>query len=982
VTPPPLDAGSSPTAPPHVGEVVGGGRATLAHPGGPGGASDLSRVAVPVPAEGVELFGETPGSGYRQPPSLVRRLDGQTIQLTPLLYEVLRAIDGRRDLHAIATLVGERIDRTVSAADVLYLAEGKLRPLGLLREHDGSEPELRKANPLLALSCRVVITDPQVTRRLTRPFAALFRPGLVMLFTLAFIAVTWWTFFEQGMAASIHQAFYEPHLLLLVFALTLVSAGFHEFGHAAACRYGGATPGAMGFGLYLIWPAFYTDVTDSYRLGRAARLRVDLGGLYFNMVFAVGTFAVWGWLRADALLLLIVAQVLQMARQLAPLVRFDGYHILADLTGVPDLFAHIKPTLLGMLPSRWRSGQEQALKPWARAVVTLWVLVVVPLLAVMLITIVLILPRLAVTAWDSLGVQWQVLGENWSDRAFADVGIRLLSMISLALPVLMVSYLLGRVARRFGRWLWQVGDGSRTTRTAAVLGGAAVLAAVAFAWWPQGPVAPFEAEEQGTLPELFALSSLPAAEPVRAAADVPPLAPADPTPQAHPAAEAAPTHPHASVGSGVTPASRDGGVAGPPRPGAGDVPARPVTVPAGPPATGDEAAGNAPQDAPPASPPAEGPDDPGQPDDLEEPTDPGEPADLEEPTDPGGPADAEEPTDPGGPADLEEPTDPGGPADAEEPTDPGGPADAEEPTDEEERAPEAPTGEDTPTNPDSAPDWPFPWDAPLPAGEGDNRATVVNTEDGSSLHDVSSSLVWVHDGGPVAQRNEAFAYASCRDCRSLAAAFQVVLIIGQANVITPVNTAVAANYDCEACTTHAFAVQLVATLPAVPGDETLMELARLWSGLEQLEQHAGMLTPEQIYTWLKYTEAQILALLDDAGARVATASENAETETTEDAPTVDDPAVDDTVGADEEGGEPASDATLADGSTPDAETMDAAATDTHQVPEGEDEPEVSHPDEELGRDADEGSGSSTEAATPPEEGDGSEEELEKTTSEG
>ncbi|MET3350527.1 UNVERIFIED_ORG: hypothetical protein ABID57_002219 [Arthrobacter sp. UYEF1] len=39
-----------------------------------------------------------------------------------------------------------------------------------------------------------------------------------------------------------------------------------------------------------------------------------------------------------------------MIRQLLPLVRFDSYHILADATGVPDLFQRIKPTLLGLLP--------------------------------------------------------------------------------------------------------------------------------------------------------------------------------------------------------------------------------------------------------------------------------------------------------------------------------------------------------------------------------------------------------------------------------------------------------------------------------------------------------------------------------------------------------------------------------------------------------------------------------------------------------
>ena len=153
--------------------------------------------------------------------------------------------------------------------------------------------------------------------------------------------------FGKGLASATREAFDKPGLLLLVFALTVLSAGFHEFGHAAACRYGGATPGAMGAGLYLVWPAFYTDVTDSYRLGRAGPLRADLGGLYFNAIVAVAISASGGVTGWDALLLVVATQMLQMLRQLVPLVRFDGYHILADLTGVPDLFQRIKPTLLG-----------------------------------------------------------------------------------------------------------------------------------------------------------------------------------------------------------------------------------------------------------------------------------------------------------------------------------------------------------------------------------------------------------------------------------------------------------------------------------------------------------------------------------------------------------------------------------------------------------------------------------------------------------
>ena len=55
-------------------------------------------------AEGVELLGAYKDSGYAQPPSLVRRADGQVIQMSPLLYRVACRIDGSRGPDAIAAL--------------------------------------------------------------------------------------------------------------------------------------------------------------------------------------------------------------------------------------------------------------------------------------------------------------------------------------------------------------------------------------------------------------------------------------------------------------------------------------------------------------------------------------------------------------------------------------------------------------------------------------------------------------------------------------------------------------------------------------------------------------------------------------------------------------------------------------------------------------------------------------------------------------
>src|SRR3954449_724174 len=88
-------------------------------------------------AEGVELIGEFEGSGFKVPPLLARRADGQVIQLTRLLYLVAEACDGRRDAEAVADAVTERFGRRVTADNVAFLVDEKLRPLGVLAGPDG-----------------------------------------------------------------------------------------------------------------------------------------------------------------------------------------------------------------------------------------------------------------------------------------------------------------------------------------------------------------------------------------------------------------------------------------------------------------------------------------------------------------------------------------------------------------------------------------------------------------------------------------------------------------------------------------------------------------------------------------------------------------------------------------------------------------------------------------------------------------------------
>src|SRR4029453_917447 len=92
---------------------------------------------VPVLARGVQLLGEMQGSGYRTAPALVRRQDGQTITLTPLLYRTLEALVHHHTWAEVAEEISSAVDRDVTVEDVQFLVDEKLRPLGLLAAFDG-----------------------------------------------------------------------------------------------------------------------------------------------------------------------------------------------------------------------------------------------------------------------------------------------------------------------------------------------------------------------------------------------------------------------------------------------------------------------------------------------------------------------------------------------------------------------------------------------------------------------------------------------------------------------------------------------------------------------------------------------------------------------------------------------------------------------------------------------------------------------------
>jgi putative peptide zinc metalloprotease protein len=460
------------------------------------------------------LIGAYEGSGFKDPPSLVRRADGQILQFPPLLFEVLRTVDGQRDLNDIAAEVSDRVERRLGPEDISFLLDEKLRPQALVTAADGTSPQLERPDPFLAFRYRLGVISERASARLGAPFMPLFLSPVLVLVAAGLVAADWWLFFEHGVAPALRQILYHPAWFLPLLAAVVVCAAFHEIGHATACRYGGARPGRMGCGLYLAWPAFYTDVSDTYRLNRRGRLRTDLGGVYFNVIIIVVATGVYLMTHSLGILVLLIAiQHLEIVHQLLPVIRLDGYYVVSDLTGVPDLFARIGPVLRGLLFWKEADPKVRALKTWVRAAVTAWVLIVVPLLVLELLIVLIHLPRILGTSWDSARQLGQATARAFRHGRMLEAVSDPLQILVLAIPIAGLLLMITQLFRKVVLWAWRTTRHRPLRRSAAFLAMSGVVVLLALAWIPSRNYHPIGPRERGTegqgLHGLFSLAGGP-----------------------------------------------------------------------------------------------------------------------------------------------------------------------------------------------------------------------------------------------------------------------------------------------------------------------------------------------------------------------------------------------------------------------------------------------------------------------------------------
>ncbi len=173
----------------------------------------------------------------------------------------------------------------------------------------------------------------------TLPFFAL--SVSLMLAAVLHVMVHFQTFYDK--LPAYHEFFAFNTVLYLWLSLGVVKV-IHEFGHGLSCKAFGGECHEMGLLLMCFSPALYCNVTDAWTISdKWKRIIISFAGIYVELIIAAISTFVWWYtphmpiVNNIALCLMTLCSVSTFVFNANPLMRFDGYYMMADWLEIPNL---------------------------------------------------------------------------------------------------------------------------------------------------------------------------------------------------------------------------------------------------------------------------------------------------------------------------------------------------------------------------------------------------------------------------------------------------------------------------------------------------------------------------------------------------------------------------------------------------------------------------------------------------------------------
>ena len=303
-------------------------------------------------------------------------------RFSPAAHHFIGLMDGERTVQQIweaaSTHLGDgaptqddaiRLLGQLHAADAL-LCDVPPDSMEVFRRYQRNERMLWRRRLWTPLALRFPLLDPDRFLRRTLPWVQPLFGWFGMLLWLAVVgtgavlAASHWTDLTENIADRV----LDPKNLVLLWFVYPVVKSLHELGHAYATRRWGGEVHEIGIMLLVFSPVPYVDASSAWGF-RDKRKRMVVGAAGIAVELFLGALALFIWLavepgavRAVAYNVMLISGVSTLLFNGNPLLRFDGYYVLADAIEIPNLGSR-STQYLGYLFQRYVLGVKDVESP-------------------------------------------------------------------------------------------------------------------------------------------------------------------------------------------------------------------------------------------------------------------------------------------------------------------------------------------------------------------------------------------------------------------------------------------------------------------------------------------------------------------------------------------------------------------------------------------------------------------------------------------
>jgi putative peptide zinc metalloprotease protein len=303
-------------------------------------------------------------------------------RFSPAAHHFIGLMDGVRTVQeiwdAVSTHLGDEAptqEEVIRLLGQLHAADAMLcdvppDSMEVFRRHQRHERMQWKRRLLTPLALRFPLFDPDRFLQRTLPWVQpLFGWFGILLWlavvgTGAVLSATHWTDLTEDIADRVLD---PANLVLLWFVYPVVKA-LHELGHAYATRKWGGEVHEIGIMLLVLSPVPYVDASAAWGFrDKSKRIVVGAAGIAVELFLGSLALFVWilvepGMVRSVAYNVILICGVSTLLFNGNPLLRFDGYYVLADALEIPNLGARAN-RYLGYLFQRYVFGTRDAEDP-------------------------------------------------------------------------------------------------------------------------------------------------------------------------------------------------------------------------------------------------------------------------------------------------------------------------------------------------------------------------------------------------------------------------------------------------------------------------------------------------------------------------------------------------------------------------------------------------------------------------------------------